>query len=221
LYVIGVFLADDHAVLRAGLKLLIHSQPDMHVVGEAGTAEEALRGIRQTRPHVAILDLSLPDFPGLTVVERLRTDGVSTRILVLTMHDEVSYLRAASALGVNGYVAKRSADSELLTAIRTISRGGCYVDSSLSRELAEDLMSHGRRGEPAEAAAVLSPREKGTLELISLGYTNREIAEKFGVSTKTVETYRVRVGEKLGLKTRADLTRYALESGLLPKKIDA
>ncbi len=214
----SVFLVDDHAVLRAGLKLLIHCQPDMRVVGEAGTVEEAFRGIREVRPQVVILDLSLPDLPGLTLVERLRKAGIFARILVLTMHDDVSYLWTASTLGVDGYVAKRSADSELLTAIRTVCRGERYIDSSLSGEIVKDVM---RRQHRSDAGGVLSPRERGTLELVSLGHTNREIAKKFGVSTKTVETYRVRAAKKLGLKTRADLTRYALESGLRLKTVDA
>jgi DNA-binding NarL/FixJ family response regulator len=211
---IRILLADDHAVLRAGLRALIASQPDMDVVGEAGDGEEAVRKAVALRPDVAIVDITMPGPGGIKTIERIRRAAPATRVLVLTMHDAPAYLRAALAAGAVGYVVKRAADSELIAAIRDVHRGRTVLDASLATQVVQS----GVRRRPAAggpAASPLSPREREVLELVAQGYTNQQIADRFGLSVKTVETYRARLVEKLGLQSRAELVRYALDSGLL------
>lgn len=211
---IRILLADDHAVLRAGLRALITSQPDMDVVGEAGDGDEAARKAATLRPDVAIVDITMPGPGGIKTIERIRRDAPATRVLVLTMHDVPAYLRAALAAGAVGYVVKRAADSELIAAIRDVHRGRTVLDSSLATQVVQSGVR--RRPSPGGAApSPLSPREREVLELVAQGYTNQQIADRFGLSVKTVETYRARLVEKLGLQSRAELVRYALDSGLL------
>jgi DNA-binding NarL/FixJ family response regulator len=207
---IRVLIADDHAVLRSGLRLLINAQPDMEVVGEAASGPEALDRAGSLRPDVLTLDLSMPGGRGIPVLERLRQQCPDTRVLVLTMHDAAAYLRAALAAGAAGYVVKTAADTELLTAIRAVAQGRTFVDLSLPAG------AGGRPARPAQPGqAALSPRELAVLRLLAQGHTNQEAADRLFLSVKTVETYRARIAEKLGLRTRADLTRYAVEAGFL------
>lgn len=212
---IRVLLADDHAVLRAGLRVLINSQPDMEVVGEAATGEEAWRQADALRPDIVLLDLTMPGTGGIEATERIVRDCPAVRVLVLTMHDDVAYLRSVLAAGASGYVLKRSADTELLSAIRITHRGGIYLEPSLAGDVLQDAI--GRKGRPGEAAASssLSAREREVLRLVAQGHTNQQIADRLFLSVKTVETYRARLMTKLGLRTRADLVRYALSTGLL------
>ena len=214
---IRILVADDHAVLRAGLKVLIGQQPDMAVVGEAADGDEAVRRAHELRPDVALVDLTMPGICGIKAVERIRQECPETRVLVLTMHDVPAYLRSALAAGASGYVVKRAADTELLSAIRAVHRGRTVLDPSLAARVVQSGL--GRRGPPtggaaAGATAPLSPREIEVLDLVAQGYTNQQIADRLRLSVKTVETYRSRLVEKLGLKSRADLVRYALDSGL-------
>jgi DNA-binding NarL/FixJ family response regulator len=214
---IRVLVADDHAVLRAGLKMLIGGQPDMEVVAEAGDGEEALRRAKDTRPDVAIMDMTMPGAGGIQAIERLRAACPETRVLVLTMHDVPAYLRAALAAGASGYVVKRAADAELLSAIRGVARGRTVLDPGLATRVVEGgLGPRVPSGRPkgAGAASLLSQREREVLDRVAQGYTNQQIADHLGLSVKTVETYRSRLVEKLGLRSRADLVRYALDSGL-------
>jgi DNA-binding NarL/FixJ family response regulator len=210
-----VLLADDHAVLRAGLRVLINSQPDMEVVGEAATGEEAWRQTGATRPDIVLLDLAMPGTGGIEAIGRIVRDFPGARIVILTMHDDVAYLRSALAAGASSYVLKRSADTELLSAIRVTHRGGTYLEPSLAGDIVDDAL--GRRGRPGDNAArdPLSDREREVLRLVAQGHTNQQIAERLSLSVKTVETYRARLMTKLGLRTRADLVRYALSVGLL------
>jgi DNA-binding NarL/FixJ family response regulator len=212
---IRVLLADDHAVLRAGLRMLINGQPDMAVVGEAATGEDAWRQAVVVQPDVVLLDLSMPGMGGMEATERIVRDCPDVRVLVLTMHDDLAYLRSVLAAGASGYVLKRSADTELLSAIRITHRGGTYLEPSLAGDVVEETL--GRRGRQAEEAArsPLSDREREVLRLVAQGHTNQQIAERLFLSVKTVETYRARLMTKLGLRTRADLVRYALSVGLL------
>ena len=215
---IRILLADDHAVLRAGLKLLIHHQPDMEVIAEAGTFADAIRLARIHQPDVITLDLTMPDGRGVDKIDPLRCACPTARILVLTMHDDPAYLRAALSAGASGYVVKKAADSELLGAIRAVHAGRVFVD----------LESHGTRSSSALAAANdrpaghgespsdrLSQRERTVLERLAQGHTNQSIAEQLALSVKTVESYRARLLRKLGLRSRADIVRYAIETGLL------
>jgi two-component system, NarL family, response regulator NreC len=212
---IRVLIADDHAVLRAGLRVLIGAQPDMEVVAEAADGDEALRKTEETRPDVALVDITMPGRGGIRAIERIRQGCPATRVLVLTMHDVPAYLRSALAAGATGYVVKRAADSELLSAIRGVHRGRTVLDPALAVMVVQGAI--GKKvssGQPVGSASLLSPREREVLDLVAQGYTNQQIADRLGLSIKTVETYRSRLVEKLGLRSRADLVRYAVDSGL-------
>lgn len=203
---VQVLLADDHAVLRGGLRLLINATKDLSVVAEAGNGPEAVRKARQARPDVVVLDLTMPQTDPLATIRQLV--GLGSRVVVLSMHDDPAYVDSAQAAGAHGYVAKKAADTELLAAIRGVSRGRRFVEIACrSRERA--------RVQPPGRARALSKREVQVLRLIGRGLTNRETAERLRVSIKSVETFRSRVCEKLGLRSRADLFQYALRMGLL------
>lgn len=203
---IRLLLADDHAILRAGLRMLLDAQPDMTVVAEAADGEEAVRRALETRPDVAVIDLTMPGLSGVETLERLHRELPATRLLVLTMHDDPAYARVARAAGAAGHVIKDSESSELLAAIRAVHRGRVFV------QVATDA----RPAAPGPGRPpTLSPRERQVLDLLARGHTNREIADRLTLSVKTVETHRARLGEKLGLHTRADLVRLALDLGIL------
>jgi len=221
---IRVLIADDHAVLRAGLHMLLDAQPDMMVVGEAGTAEQALALDAELRPDVLLLDLTLPArsgapdtvLAGLEAIQRIKAGRPEAHVLVLTMHDDEGYLRAVLEAGASGYVLKRAADSELLSAIRAVWRGGSYLHPEHVRLLLEETAaSPAAEGTDDDSYALLSPREHQVLRLIALGHTNQQVASTLGLSVKTVETYKSRLMTKLGLTGRAALVRYALQHGLL------
>lgn len=197
--------------------MLIGGQPDMEVVGEAADGESAVRQVLETRPDVALVDITMPGIGGIKAIERIRQVRPETRVLVLTMHDVPAYLRSVLAAGASGYVVKRAADSELLSAIRGVHRGRTVLDPALATRVVQGGLR--RRSASASTAkgpsSVLSQREREVLELVAQGFTNQQIADRLGLSVKTVETYRSRLVEKLGLRSRADLVRYALDSGLL------
>src|SRR5919108_3509746 len=215
---IGILIVDDHGILRAGLRMLINAQSDMEVIGEAMDGHEALQKAREMKPDVALMDITMPKTGGLQALEQFRQVCPQTRILVLTMHDDPAYARSVLAAGGLGYVVKRSADSDLLAAIRAVYRGRTFVDPTLAGSLVQDLLRKQAAGGPAGRGvprSLLSPREREVLRLLAQGYTNQQAAKWIMVSVKTVETYRARIAQKLGLNSRAELTRYALESGLL------
>lgn len=213
---IRVLIADDHAILRSGLRMLISAQPDMTVVGEAQDGKEAVRLAGETAPHVAVLDITMPQGGGLHAISEIRKIANSVRILLLSMHDEPAYLRTALAAGASGYVLKKSVDADLLSAIRAVYKGRTYVDSELADGLIRDYLPEGlRESSQSPEKRVLSEREAQVLKLVAEGFSSRDIAEQIFVSIKTVETYRRRFAEKLGLETRADIVRYALDLGLL------
>ena len=214
---IRVLLADDHAVLRAGLRVLINGQPDMEVVGEASTGEEAVGLALAAKPDVVLLDLTMPGAGGIEATRRIVHDCPPARVLILTMHDDVAYLRSVLAAGASSYVLKRSADTELLSAIRITHRGGTYLEPSLAGAVVQDALGRRARHGDASARNALSDREREVLCLVAQGHTNQEIAKRLSLSVKTVETYRARLMTKLGLRTRADLVRYALAVGLLAR----
>jgi DNA-binding NarL/FixJ family response regulator len=211
---IRVLLADDHAVLRAGLKLLINAQPDLEVVGEAADSDEAVRLARETKPDVAVIDLSMPG-GGLKAVEALPRHCPETRVLVLTMHDDPAYLRSALAAGAAGYVVKKMADTELLSSVRAVHHGATIAFLSSPGGARRALGAGGASPENGVGRAALSRREQEVLILLARGYTNRQIAERIERSVKSIETYRSRLSQKLGLKSRAEIVRYALAAGLL------
>ena len=213
---IRVLTADDHAILRAGVRMLINAQPDMTVVAEATNGQEAVTLCEVHRPDVAILDQSMPVTTGIRAAGQIHESCPRTRILILTMHADPEYLRSAVAAGAAGYLTKRAADLELIQAIRTIHSGRPYIDSSLGFSLIERLSSRkSDAGESPRERPLLSRREEEVLTLLARGHTNQEVADRLFLSVKSIETYRARLAQKLGLKRRADLVRYALEIGLL------
>jgi two-component system, NarL family, response regulator NreC len=215
---IRVLIADDHAILRAGLRMLIGAQSDMTVVGEAENGNEAIRLTREIAPSVVILDVTMPEKGGLYAIRDILKAHPTVRILLLTMHEEPAFLRTALAAGASGYVLKKSVDADLLSAIRAVSKGRVYVDSELATSLVVQAVPE-RANAGDQASDLLSKRELQVLKLVAEGFSSREISEQIFIGTKTVETYRGRFAEKLGLKSRADIVRYALEIGLLkPEK---
>jgi len=212
---VRILLVDDHAVLRAGLRLLLNNQPDFEVIGEAASGIEALQMATAQQPDLILLDLSMPGLGGQDALPALHRQVPNARILILTMHDDPQYLRQTLKSGAVGYVLKKAADVELLSAIRAVLRGEVYVHPSLTRDIVEDLLPNPRNGVETDPWDSLSEREKEVLCQVALGYTSAEIAEKIGLSAKTVDTYRARGMVKLGLSSRASLVRFALRKGLL------
>jgi two-component system response regulator NreC len=210
-----ILLADDHAVLRAGLCLLLNNQPDFEVIGEASSGIEALTSAEALQPDLILLDLSMPGLGGLEALPTLRRCAPGARILILTMHDDPQYLRQALKSGAVGYVLKKAADVELLSAARAVSRGEVYVHPSMTRRLLDDLIPQGEARDELDEWNGLSDREQEVLRLVALGYTSAEVAEKINLSVKTIETYRARGMEKLHLSNRASLVRFALHNKLI------
>ena len=218
---IRVLIADDHAILRSGLKLLINSQMDMEVVAEAADGRQAIERARETAPDVALLDFSMPRMTGMQALQKILQNRGKTRVVILTMHDDAAYLRSALAAGASGYVLKRSVDGDLLSAIRSVHRGGLFIDPSLAKILVNDVLNDRAPGTRPKPEQLLSDRELQVLRLVAQGYSSREIGEQIHVSAKTVETYRARLVEKLGLRGRRELVRYAVHMGLLnPEALD-
>jgi len=211
---IKVLIADDHSVLRAGLRMLLAAQSDIEVVGEASDGVEVSRRARELRPDVVLLDLSMPGPHSGDVIRQVLRACPRTRVLVLTMHDDAAYLRAALAAGAAGYLVKRAADSELMSAIRAVHAGRTFVDLTENAGLSPLSLVRNVTGQ-WQTPKKLSRREREVLRLLAQGNSNQQIADKIRVSVKTVETYRTRLSEKLGLKGRAELYRFAAESGIL------
>lgn len=212
---IRVLIADDHAVLRSGLKLLINSQSDMQAVGEAGSHDEALLKCRELKPDIVTLDLTMPGGTGVRVIETLSRECPATRVIVLTMHDDAAYFRLAMAAGAFGYLIKQSADTELLDAIRCVARGKTFTQVQLATNSASAAQLPAAVTREQHRLAVLSEREREVLASVAQGHTNQAIADRLELSVKTVESYRARLMTKLGLQNRAELTQFALATGLI------
>lgn len=208
---INVVLVDDHAVVRSGLRLLLDSQDDIEVIGEAGNAKDAIFRARALKPHVILLDIVLPGESGIEVLPKLLKESPDTRVLVLSMQDDPSYVREAFAAGASGYVLKEAADEEVVSAVRDIAAGGSYVHPILGARM---VAAEAEERAAAEADP-LSEREREVLRLLALGHTNQEIAEHLYISVRTAESHRAHIMQKLRLATRAELVRYALSHGLL------
>ena len=211
---IRVLIADDHAVVRTGLRALLRAQPDMEVVGEAEDGLVVGSRSRDLAPDVVLLDLTMPGRGGIAAVADIRRASPSTKILVLTMHDDDAYVRLAASAGVDGYVLKRALADELVAAIRTVHGGGRHAPKELLAAFVgpEPVSFHPER---SAGIQVLSEREREVLGLIALGLTNAEIGRKLSISEKTVESHRSKILSKLGLRTRADLVRFSIEHGLM------
>jgi len=212
-----ITLADDHRIIRIGLRAILEDHSDIVVVGEAETAQGALEVVRAQQPDVAIIDLNLPDGFGLSVVPAMHDVSPRTRILVLTMHAEAEVVRQALAAGVHGYVNKGADPDEVVRAVRSLGAGRSYLDVPLERHgLAsvtpgEQAVTSSEMGHVATQASRLSAREREVLLLFVEGCTQRQIADRLGLRIKTVETYRARLGDKFGVRSRADLVRCAKE----------
>jgi two-component system response regulator NreC len=212
---IRVLLVDDHMVVRIGLKALLEQETDIEVVGEAGDGVEGLAQAIALRPDVVVMDISMPRMDGLEATRRIRRDCPTSQVLILTVHAQERYLFPVLKAGAAGYVLKSTVDTELLDAIRTVAAGGAFLYPSATRLLLEDYVNHLQRSAESDAFESLSEREREVLKLLALGHTAGQIAEKLVLSVKTVETYRSRIMEKLGLSSRVDLVQYALARGLL------
>jgi DNA-binding NarL/FixJ family response regulator len=210
--VIRVLLADDHRIVREGLRRIIEDDGEMEVVAEAADGREALRLCLEAKPDVAVVDISMPGLDGLEVISRLKAERPELPVLVLTMHEEEQYVIRSVSAGAMGYITKRSAPEQLVGAIRQIHEGRRY----LSPEAAESLALHVARGErPQSPLESLSNRELQVLRALALGQTNREIADNYALSVKTVDTYRFRLLKKLNLRNNADISRFAIQHGLV------
>jgi two-component system response regulator NreC len=204
---ISVVLADDHAVVRSALRLMLEREPDIEVVAEAGDAESASRYVNGHRPRVLILDINMPGGSGLTAIPEIREQSPDTRIVVLTMQDETAFARQALQAGVLGYILKEAASEELVKAVRMAAEGRTYLQPELGARLA---------AEPERASRDdLSERELEVLRLIALGHTNNEIADQLYLSVRTVESHRAHIQQKLSMTTRSELVRYAIDRGLI------
>ena len=213
---IRVLLADDHAVLRGGLRALLNLEPDMEVVGEVSTGEEAIERVRALRPDVVVMDLGMPGMGGLEATRQVAAMNAGTRVLILTSHAEEEYLLPVLEAGASGYVQKTSADRDLILAVRTVARDEVFLYPSATRLLLRGYKTAGR-GED-DPLHELSEREREVLKLTAEGYGSGEIGKKLFLSPKTVDTYRSRLMQKLGLGHRAELVRFALETGVLRKQ---
>jgi two-component system response regulator NreC len=206
-----VLIVDDHAVVRAGLKLVLEAAEGIEPVGEAGSARDAIFEARSLKPEVILLDVLMPDQSGLDVIPTLLKENPDVKILVLSMQDDPHYVREALGAGASGYVLKEAADSEVVAAIREVASGGRYVHPELGARLVDAETQERRRAEEDP----LSERESEVLRLLALGHTNQEIAKQLYISVRTAETHRAHIMQKLRLSSRAELVRYALAEGLL------
>lgn len=209
---VRVLLADDHALFRAGLRSLLRALPAYEIVAEAADGETALRLCREQRPNIAILDIGLPGLTGLEVAQRLREEGLDTRVLILSAHSDEEYVRQALRLEVAGYVCKDSTTDELEVALKAVERGSTFLSPTVSRQVVRDYV---RRID--ESGADLTPRQRDVVRLIAEGLSTKEIAFRLGLSVKTVETHRGQIMERLGVDSVAGVTRYAIRVGLVSR----
>ncbi len=213
---IRVLLADDHALFREGLRLILESQPDLQVVGDAASGNEAIRQARIVKPDVVVMDLTMPDGGGLEATEAIKQESPQTHVLVLTMHDTQEFFFRLLQAGASGYVVKGAHKADLLAAIRAVATGGVYLYPTLAKKLVGDYLRQARQGEAADQLALLTEREREVLQLLAEGQTGREIADVLVLSPATVERHRANLMAKLGLHSRAELIKYALRRGLIP-----
>ncbi len=228
---IRVLLADDHDILRQGLQLLLETQPDIEVVGEARTGRDAIERTLHLKPDVAIVDITMPDMDGLEVCRHIHRQQPTTQVLILTMHESEEYFLQALHMGAAGYLVKKAAPTDLIAAVRTVAHGGVYLYPSLAKALVRAYLAAGEhvtlsavRDIPqpvtkstglAQTLRVLTPREMEVLKLVAEGYTNQEIADRFALSIKTVQAHRANVMEKLELRDVTHLVRFAIRHSLI------
>jgi DNA-binding NarL/FixJ family response regulator len=207
---IRVVLADDHPVVLAGIKALLQSAPEVELVGEASDGAAALLLIRERKPDIAVLDLSMPGFSGIELARTIAADEMQVRIIALTVHENRAYVQPLLQAGARGYLLKRSAAEDLVRAIRAVAKGGVYLDPAVADKALPEPVAAAVEGE-----ATLSSREVDVLRFAAHGFSNKEIAGRLDISVKTVETYKARATEKLGLRTRSQIVRYGAAQGWL------
>jgi two-component system response regulator NreC len=212
---IRILIADDHNVVRSGLRVLLNAEEDLEVVEEAGTGEETVERTVAMRPDICLLDIGMPGINGLEAARRIREQAPEVRIIVLTMYDDEAYLRQFLEMGAAGFVLKKAADTELVNAIRAVHRGESFVYPSLMRRLIDSYLEQEPSTTDTRGGEEISPREGEVLRLVALGYTSQQVADELCISVSTVETHRSHIMEKLGLRGRAQLVRYALAKGIL------
>jgi DNA-binding NarL/FixJ family response regulator len=210
-----VLIADDHAIVREGVKALIHMADDMEVVGEAADGREAIARAQALEPDVAVMDIAMPGLGGLEATLEIRKLCPRTRILVLSQYDEREYVRRFLKAGVSGYVLKKSAGSDLTAAIRSVYRGGLVLDPEVAREAMADQAAAADGSRPADPYDALTDREKQVLKLVAEGHSNKEVADALGISVKTAMSHREHVMEKLDLHSRTELIRFAIKQGII------
>lgn len=218
---IRILLADDHAILRAGLVRLLGEEKDIEVVGEAENGREAVQKALELHPDIVLMDIGMPVMNGMEATKQIKKRDADVKVLVLTMHDNEEYLFQVLQAGAAGYVLKKAADSDLVNAIHVVSRGDCFLYPSAAKMVVEnylDKLKHGQ--EPTSSFDTLTDREREILTLVAEGHTNREIAENLFISVKTVETHKANIMEKLNLHKRAELVKYAIKKGMLQVDFD-
>lgn len=218
---IRILLADDHAILRAGLVRLLGEEKDIEVVGEAENGREAVQKALELHPDIVLMDIGMPVMNGMEATKQIKKRDADVKVLVLTMHDNEEYLFQVLQAGAAGYVLKKAADSDLVNAIHVVSRGDCFLYPSAAKMVVEDYLDKLKHGqEPTSSFDTLTDREREILTLVAEGYTNREIAETLFISVKTVETHKANIMEKLNLHKRAELVKYAIKKGMLQVDFD-
>ncbi|MBY0402053.1 response regulator transcription factor [Myxococcota bacterium] len=210
---ISIVIADDHAIVREGLRRLLETEPDFAVAGEAADGREVLEQVARLGPDVVVLDISMPRLGGLETLERLRAEHPATKVILLSVHGDPAFIQSAIALGADGYILKNGRVAEIVTAIRETIRGGSYFSPAVAREIVEQLRSP--RSEGDDPFTLLSSREREILHLIAEGLSAKEVAVQLDVSTKTVEAHRTSLMRKLGVRKATELVRYALRRGLI------
>lgn len=213
---ITIVLAEDHKVVRQGLRMLIEEHDDLNVVGEAADGRDAAELIMRLHPQIAVFDISMPVMNGIELLELVSKQGTATKLLALTANEDRAYVQQVVRLGVSGYLFKRSAAEELILAIRTVAKGGKYLDPMIVGALVQDVFTD-ENVVSASCSEGLSLREEEVVKLLSQGYTNKEVAARLDVSVKTVETHKARAMLKTGLRSRAELIRFAIAKGWLAK----
>ena len=218
---IRILLADDHAILRAGLVRLLGEEKDIEVVGEAENGREAVQKVQELHPDIVLMDIGMPVMNGMEATKQIKKRDAKVKVLVLTMHDNEEYLFQVLQAGAAGYVLKKAADSDLINAIHVVSRGDCFLYPSAAKMVVEDYLDKLKNGqEPTSSFDTLTDREREILTLVAEGHTNREIAENLFISVKTVETHKANIMEKLNLHKRAELVKYAIRKGMLRVDFD-
>lgn len=214
----GIFLADDHTIIRHGLRRIIEENPGYRIVGETGDALQIVPKIRTMHPDMIILDLSMPDLSGIDVVNRIRKHNKKIKILILTMHKNNEFVYECLVNGAQGYMLKEDADSELVSAIRAIKTGDIYISPSFSNEVIKNLIEHKSSTENKRGSAIrwgLTPREREVLKLVAEGNSNKKVADKLGISVRTAEHHRLNTMKKLGVTNTAGLVRHALRTKVI------